>query len=164
MELIALVRRDAYADSVALMRVSTELRALSGVVAAAAVMATDLNREQLREAGLLTDEASAAGAGDLLVAVRAESRAAAEAALERAAALLAERRAGAPTGRAIDPRSVLSAARRAGDATLALISVPGPYAAAEAQAALSAGLHVFLFSDHVPLADEIGQFLCVFTF
>ena len=156
MELIALVRRDAYADSVALMRVSTELRALSGVVAAAAVMATDLNREQLREAGLLTDEAAAAGAGDLLVAVRAESRAAAEAALERAAALLAERRAGAPTGRAIDPRSVLSAARRAGDATLALISVPGPYAAAEAQAALSAGLHVFLFSDHVPLADEIG--------
>jgi len=155
-ELIALVRRDAYADSVALMRVSTELRALSGVVAAAAVMATDLNREQLREAGLLTDEAAAAGAGDLLVAVRAESRAAAEAALERAAALLAERRAGAPTGRAIDPRSVLSAARRAGDATLALISVPGPYAAAEAQAALSAGLHVFLFSDHVPLADEIG--------
>jgi len=61
-ELIALVRRDAYTDSVALMRVSAELRALSGVVAAAAVMATDLNRAQLREAGLLTDEAGAAGA------------------------------------------------------------------------------------------------------
>jgi FdrA protein len=155
-ELIALVRRDAYTDSVTLMRVSAELSALSGVVAAAAVMATALNREQLREAGLLTDEAAAAGAGDLLVAVRAESRAAAEAALARAEALLAERRAGTASGRPIDPRSVLSAARRAGDANIALISVPGPYAAAEAQAALSAGLHVFLFSDHVPLADEVG--------
>src|SRR5207302_7326000 len=107
-ERIELVRRDAYTDSVALMRVSAGLRALSGVVAAAAVMATDLNRAQLREAGLLTDEAAAAGAGDLLVAVRAESRAAARAALERAEALLAERRPDAAPGRAIDPRSVLS--------------------------------------------------------
>ena len=156
MELIALVRRDAYTDSVALMRVSAELRALSGIVAAAAVMATDLNRAQLQEAGLLTDEAGAAGAGDLVVAVRAESRPAAHAALERAEALLTGRRGGAAAGRVIDPRSVLSAARHAGGANLALISVPGAYAAAEAQAALSAGLHVFLFSDHVPLADEVG--------
>jgi succinyl-CoA synthetase alpha subunit len=39
-------------------------------------------------------------------------------------------------------------------ATLAQVSVPGPYAAAEALKALKRGLHVFLFSDNVPLAEE----------
>ena len=34
---------------------------------------------------------------------------------------------------------------------LAVISVPGDYAAAEAQRALEAGLNVFWFSDHVSL-------------
>ena len=43
---------------------------------------------------------------------------------------------------------------RAPDADLALISVPGDYAAAEAMKALSLGLHVMLFSDNVPVADE----------
>jgi FdrA protein len=38
---------------------------------------------------------------------------------------------------------------------VALVSVPGPYAALEAHKALSAGLHVLLFSDNVPLADEV---------
>jgi len=33
--------------------------------------------------------------------------------------------------------------------------VPGPYAAVAAHSALSAGLHVLLFSDNVPLAEEV---------
>src|SRR6266567_4373377 len=41
-------------------------------------------------------------------------------------------------------------------ARLAVISVPGPYAALESERALRAGLHVFLFSDNVSLADEIA--------
>jgi FdrA protein len=38
---------------------------------------------------------------------------------------------------------------------VAVISVPGAYAAAEAHLALSQGLNVFLFSDNVALADEV---------
>jgi succinyl-CoA synthetase alpha subunit len=41
------------------------------------------------------------------------------------------------------------------DATLALISVPGIYAGAEARRALAAGLHVMLFSDNVPIETEV---------
>jgi FdrA protein len=41
------------------------------------------------------------------------------------------------------------------NATLAVISVPGEYAAREAQKALEAGLHVFLFSDNVSIEDEL---------
>src|SRR5439155_24812126 len=41
------------------------------------------------------------------------------------------------------------------DANLALVSTPGTYATAEALRALKRGLNVFLFSDNVPIEDEI---------
>ena len=40
------------------------------------------------------------------------------------------------------------------DASVAIISVPGDYAALEAHHALSEGLHVLLFSDNVPVEEE----------
>ncbi len=42
-----------------------------------------------------------------------------------------------------------------GGTNVALVSVPGDYAAMEAHKALSAGLHVLLFSDNVSVADEV---------
>ena len=36
-----------------------------------------------------------------------------------------------------------------------MISVPGAYAAGEARLALAEGMHVFLFSDNVPIEDEV---------
>ena len=66
------------------------------------------------------------------------------------------RRRGVP---AVAPRTVASAARAAAaggtPATLALVSVPGPYAFAEAMDALQAGLHVMVFSDNVPIEQEV---------
>src|SRR5207249_10800968 len=53
------------------------------------------------------------------------------------------------------PTTIAAALAEEPGANLALISTPGPYATAEALKALKRGLHVFLFSDHVPLADEI---------
>src|SRR5258708_18671607 len=41
-------------------------------------------------------------------------------------------------------------------ANLALISVPGDFAAAEAHKALEAGLNAMVFSDNVPIADEVA--------
>ncbi|MGE5791571.1 MAG: acyl-CoA synthetase FdrA, partial [Bacteroidota bacterium] len=54
------------------------------------------------------------------------------------------------------PRSTAMAAGAAAGANLALVSVPGEYAAAEAEKALALGLNVMLFSDNVALADEIA--------
>ena len=54
------------------------------------------------------------------------------------------------------PRTLDAALRQAPAANLALISVPGEWAAAEARSALRRGLHVMLFSDNVPIADEIA--------
>jgi len=52
-------------------------------------------------------------------------------------------------GENFNPRSFESALEAIPDANLALISVAGKYAAAEAMKALKAGLHVMLFSDNV---------------
>jgi succinyl-CoA synthetase alpha subunit len=53
------------------------------------------------------------------------------------------------------PRTLRGALRVLPGASLALISVPGVYAGAEARRALEAGLHVMLFSDNVPVDTEI---------
>jgi FdrA protein len=152
----AAVRPSFYRDSVALMRVAHELRARPGVREAAALMGTAANHELLAAAGLATAETKAAGPGDLVLAVLADTDAAAVAALAAAdEALTAGRRSVEATGWAL-PRTLESARRRLPDANLAAISVPGAHAAAEARRALRQGLHVFLFSDNVPLADEIA--------
>jgi len=152
------VRRNAYVDSVTLLQVSSDVLSLPDVLDAALVMATDLNRQVLDAAGLLVQDAQTAGPNDLVIAVRAADAALARSAAERAAASLADRRAssGASDGAVrVQPRSLRSAHRADPAASLAVISVPGRFAAAEARQALADGLHVFLFSDNVRLEDEV---------
>ena len=148
------VWRSAYHDSVTLMRLTRDLEAASGVSRAAAMMGTPQNRDVLRDAGLLTAVGESSGPTDLVIAIAAESEAAA-----RAAEALARTALTAPPaetgGNLVRPRTLASALRRLPDASLALVSVPGPYAGAQARKALDAGLHVMLFSDNVPLETEI---------
>jgi FdrA protein len=153
---VATVRRNAYLDSISLLQVSAELLGLAGVLDAALVMATDLNRQVLDAAGLLVDDAHTAGPNDLVIAVRCTDDAVARGALQHAASLLADRRGAAGDGDVqIQPRSLRSAHRADPSASLAVISVPGAFAANEARQALADGLHVFLFSDNVSVADEV---------
>jgi FdrA protein len=139
-----------------LMRVAGELRGRPGVREAAALMGTAANHELLAAAGLAAPPVRDATPGDLMLVVEAESDAAADAAIEAAHALLdTRRRLREESGRVL-PRTLESAVRRLPDANLATISVPGAYAKLEAMTALRRGLHVFLFSDNVSLADEIA--------
>ena len=146
-----------YRDSVSLMQLSAALGKLPGVEQASAVMATPGNLEFLRQAGLV-DGDIAPRPNDLLVAVRGKSNAHLEAALAKALASLTEepsQNAGNAVAEA-PLRSLQMALARTPQANLALISVPGDYAAAEAMKALRLGLHVMLFSDNVALADEVA--------
>lgn len=152
----AVVRAAFYQDSVALMRVAQELRARPGVREAAALMGTPANHELLAAAGLATAETKAAGPGDLVLAVDAETDAAVDAALAAADGLFAARRQALEAAVRVLPRTLDSALRHLPEANLVAISIPGAYAAAEAKQALRRGLHVFLFSDNVPLADEVA--------
>jgi len=151
----AVVRRSYYRDSMVLMRVAEALRAWPGVREAAALMGTPANHELLAAAGLAADETKDAAPGDLVIAVSAETAAAADAAVGEVERILTEQRPmAAVPGRAL-PRTLDSALRQMPDANLVAISVPGDYAKLEALRALRRGLHVFLFSDNVPLDDEI---------
>ena len=47
------------------------------------------------------------------------------------------------------------AKKKLNDANLAIISIPGQYAALEAKRALDSGLHVMIFSDNVSIEDEV---------
>ena len=145
---------NAYKDSVALLAISSKLLALDGITGASVVMATPANLENLLDAGLAAD--LTAGPSDLVVAVAGEDGAACEAALAVAAELLAERPADEGPAAAEQPApSIRLAATRDPSLNLALISVPGDYAAAEALKAIGLGMSVMIFSDNVPAEHEL---------
>jgi len=161
------IRRSAYYDSVTLMQAQQALRAFPGIAEAGVVMGTEANLDLLRQAGLDPGSATATP-DDLVVAVRGDREERVEAALASLDALLRPGTSGTarhreaegrPPGGAGEevyrPRTVAAAARLLPDANLALISVPGRFAAGVAREALEAGLHVMLFSDNVPVEDEV---------
>jgi succinyl-CoA synthetase alpha subunit len=144
-----------YRDSVSLMQLSALLSKLPGVEQASAVMATENNVALLSEAGLGVG-ATAATATDLLIVVRGEDSALANAIDEALQHLTQQARTlTSQTEASSGPRSIEMALAESGPAQLALISTPGEYAAAEAMKALRLGLNVMLFSDNVAEQDEL---------
>jgi FdrA protein len=149
------VKRGEYYDSVTLLQVAQGLLHLPGIHDAAVVMGTQANKGILSNANLLTSEAEAAVADDLVIAVRAETEADADEALVCADMGLKASRT-SPAGAAPRPRSLDAAVAQLPGANIALVSVAGQYAAQLSREALHRGLHVFLFSDNVDVADEIA--------
>jgi FdrA protein len=148
------VVRGRYLDSVSLMRISRRLSALPGVTEAAVMIGSDTNKRLMRDSGLLQDAGEAAQPADLIVGVHARDDASAQSALAELDPML-EHGTATPSGEAFARSRGLRAARQLlPGANLALVSVPGEFAAAEAASALRAGLHVLLFSNNVSLDDE----------
>ncbi len=150
------VQRGAYHDSVVLMLAAQELSAREGVLDASVVMGNEVNLALLQRAGLLAEGVGEIGPNDLVIAVRAVDDAEAEAALNHATRLLESQSVARAPQAARRPRSVRTALRTNPGINVAVISVAGKYAAAQAWDALFGGCHVLLFSDHVDLADEIA--------
>jgi FdrA protein len=137
---------DRYADSVRLMGIARALRDHAGVSACEVVMGTPANLSALAALGASAE----AGPGDVVVAVDGEDGLG-DTVLAEVQRLLVGGAAQSDEGPA--PARTLAAVDAA---NVALISVPGEYATLEAHRALTRGLHVFLFSDHVSLEDEIA--------
>jgi FdrA protein len=152
-------RAGAYADSVTLMQVSAHARKTDGVEAALVSMATELNLGLLPGMGFSSPPR--AGANDLLIAVRARDAAALAGALATVDAALTARPQGEGTAATEAHRTTVlprttGAAVRDGGPGLALISVPGAFAFAEAMDALQGGCDVMIFSDNVPVEQEVA--------
>lgn len=152
------VRKGTYHDSVTLLQVSRDVAALDGVDDAVVAMATGLNVGIIEDLGFERDAIEGAGPNDMIVAVRAVDDDAVAAAVSAVDGALAD--AGRPAGgggefTAPPPRTIAAAAATT-DVDLALVSVPGEHAFVEAMDALRAGLHVMLFSDNVPVDQEVA--------
>ena len=146
------VERNRYYDSVFLMAVAHRLTDLEGMEEAAAVMGSPANKEILD--GMGVDAASVADAtpNDLIVALRGDQEVVA-AVLQDIKEWLVRPKTALATSTVGSLDEALS---RQSNSNLAVISVPGEYAAAETEAALDRGMNVFLFSDHVAVEDEVA--------
>jgi FdrA protein len=149
-----LVKKDSYTDSVRLLEATRAMLSTGGLEWAWAAMSTPANLETLAANGF-SDGLAGATANDLVLAVTAASPEQAQRALGAAEDKLF---AAVATGDVDQPTAATSigdAVAKAPNANVAIISVPGPYAALEAHKAMSAGLDVLLFSDNVSVDDEI---------
>jgi succinyl-CoA synthetase alpha subunit len=149
------IKTGVYFDSVTLMIVGRDIAAAAGVLDAAVVMGTKENQAILKSAGLWLRQFEAAADTDLLLAVKAASAETAAGALLAANDRLKTVRDRTDAAGEWRPLSLDGALRILPDANVALISVAGRYAGDQAMQALKAGLNVMLFSDNVPLAQEI---------
>lgn len=143
-----------YQDSVSLMQLSNTISHLDGIEQASVVMGTPTNFQQLKDAKL--DEGINAGPNDLIIVVRGQEEAC-DKALQLAEEKLMSKPSSQEGGMLTPPKpsSIEMAVSEVPDANLALISVPGDYAAAEAIKALNVGLNVMLFSDNVSADEEL---------
>jgi FdrA protein len=145
-----------YRDSLLLLSATRAMQDGVGVSWATAAMATPAAVGELTGRGFPPGDLAGADANALVLAVDAiDDRAAAEAMERGRAAVFAEAASPEEEPGRPAPRTVGEAAARLPEANVAVVSVPGPYAAVAAHSALSAGLHVLLFSDNVPLAEEV---------
>lgn len=145
-----------YRDSVALMQISSKMCELPGINQASAIMATEANIELLVEAGLV-DNAIEPAPNDLLITIQGKDERSIVAAFDLAETSLKGAQLANQSGADdnLSPRSIQMALNEFPEADLALISCPGEYAAAEAQKALLLGLDVMIFSDNIPVEDEL---------
>ncbi|MFS7252730.1 acyl-CoA synthetase FdrA [Rahnella rivi] len=153
MSVISQVFSNMYQDSVSLMQISANISKQPGIEQASVVMGTQTNLAQLADAGL--GQEMKAGPNDLIIAVKGDEAACQEA-MTLARELLSSKPQEAATDGVFAPNlvSLDMALERHPDINLALISVPGDYAAAEAIKALQLDMNVMLFSDNVSLAQE----------
>ena len=173
------IRRNRYFDSVFLMQVAKRMAGQPGILNAFAVLGTEANRRLLadlgygakrRDAGLTglttvetaatdaaTEGLATAGPNDLVLALEGEEAAVAAVASDPDAWLLRDPGSSSGPGGAVhEPRSLEEAVRLRPGCGVAVISVPGEYAAREAGTAIRRGLNVFLFSSNVSLEDELS--------
>ncbi len=148
-----IVEKGNYRDSVTLMKVSNEVSKSKGVLQAAVLMATPLNKRFLTDAGFEGSEIEKAGPDDLIIAIEAASEEVLQSSVSRVEGMLSSR--ASMEAEEIRPRTLASALKVMSDANLALISIPGRFAKREAMDALESGLDVFLFSSNVSREDEV---------
>ena len=149
------VKKGSYHDSVVLMLLTNHISAIEGVKKVSIMMATPANKDIFKQSGLDTEELMAATANDMVVVADIEDDALLDTIMDECEEFF--KKQSAASGDKKGTESVKSwdkALQKMPEANLAVISIPGAYAALEADRALDEGLNVFMFSDNVTIEDE----------
>lgn len=146
------IEKNRYYDSVFLMKIARKLSESDDVENASIGMGTPLNKETITDLGLNTPDMENAGPNDLIIAIKAKDDASFDKAIEEFFRLVNEKNTVSSQN---SYRSIPSAKNANPDANLAIISVAGKFAAAEAKRALMNDMNVFMFSDNVDIKDEV---------
>ena len=126
------LKHNLYFDSVSLMKISGQVSALGGVKEVLVGMGTDLNKELLRNMGLLNAEMEAAAPNDVMIGVLAENAAAIDTALDEIEKSFDRKnKVSKSGGNAVKYQTIQQVADTGEGYNLAVVSVPGQYAAHE---------------------------------
>ena len=155
MSVVSVVKRNLFRDSIQLMRLSEDVKKLDGVDEAVVSMGTDTNRRLLKDLGLLGTESKTAGDGDLIIAVRVLEGFDVEGVMTRVEQLVMTPPTPSGGTRTRVFHSVRSALEATTGTNLAVVSLPGKLAFEPTMELLRGGVNVHLFSDHVPVDQEL---------
>jgi succinyl-CoA synthetase alpha subunit len=146
------VLKKSYYDSVTLMSITIAIKKALNLKDLVMFMGTDMNKDMMDSVGLYDPIFDDATPNDLLLGVEMEEENNdwAEQVLEQ----LNNKNKKQESTHAV--YKTIAQAKEAKDSNIAIISVPGIYAANEAYKALENDMHVMLFSDNVSVEDEIA--------
>lgn len=143
-----IIHENRYADSVTLMGIGDSVKKSGGVLLTEVQMGTPANLAVIRELGF--DVPATAGVNDLIVAIEAGDEDALKSAEQSVMDRLNRRHM-----QSDESYNSLDEIDPADGWNLCQISLPGEYAAAEAEKAINKGMDVFIFSDNVSLEEEL---------
>lgn len=154
----AFIKTGSFQDSVSLMIISRKLSERPEVDQVSVMMGTPANKSMLESTGFWHDDFTDATPNDICVAVRTDTGQPGTMDLIREQLdqeLSAIASASGSSQQLLKARRWESACAKLPQANLLLVSVAGEYAASVAREGLLAGKNVMLFSDNVPLAQEV---------
>ena len=150
------IRQNFYRDSLQLLKISDKIKRQSGIDEAAVIMGTRTNKQILSKLGFPEDKIKQAKESDSVIAIKAQDKRSLDSVLSRLDNLLEGNdriiSGRDKSGQTLDLNSVIISMP---DANLALISVPGDYVKDISLRLTDAGIHQQIFSDHVPISDEL---------
>ncbi len=150
-----IIRKGSYQDSVVLMLLTNRISSMPGIHKVSIMMATPTNKDLFKASGLETPDLMEARSNDMAIVVDVESEEIIGQVLKEVEEFLNNQ---SKSSSGNEDKYIVSsweqALKRMPDANLAVLSIPGMYAAAEAGRALDENLNVFIFSDNVSKNDE----------
>lgn len=148
------IYKNTYYDSVSLMSLTAKLNRELDFKELIILMASDMNLGLIKAVGLFHKDMEGLTSNDLILAAETDDLDLQEDWTKIIFDHLNERKAKGNTTE--KTYHTIKKAKEDIDANVAVISVPGRFAANEAQNALEQGMHVMLFSDNISVEDEIA--------